>query len=196
MLPCPGCQRHIRPDHSACPFCARPTASAATLPTAGLSLAFTAGLSLFACTTGDDSSDTQQEQELDEQEFGGADYGGAPPPCDDTDDAQLLVVGSNAVDTTDAVNVFESSCDQLSGTGADVIYKFIPESSGIYNVTLVNPDFEGWLLPFGDYLCEPYSPGECVPAQALEIQAYVGTSAYIILDGTAGGTATIDISAK
>lgn len=154
--------------------------------------ALAAGLSLFACTTG---GETQETAEFGGSEFGGADYGGAPPPCDDLDAAKPLVLGSNPVDTTTNTDDFTSSCAQLQGAGPDELYEFIPQTAGNYSFSLVDPSFEGWLLNFGSYDCSPYFSNHCDPAApSLDIELGEGSVLYLTLDGTAGGTGTIEVT--
>ena len=56
----------------------------------------------------------------------------------------------------------------------------------------LNANFDAWLLPFGGYEC--YSYGECQPMAPLQIQLAEGELLFLLLDGSAGGAASIDVT--
>jgi hypothetical protein len=218
MLECQGCHRYVHATESSCPFCAAPLAltSAASLARRPL-VALAAGLSLLACTeSGDDSADgntvttdpstsestsTSGDGDGDTQEttgytdysdYSGSDYGGSPP-CDELVNSIPISVGSNPVDTSMSVNNFSTECGDQTGTGPDELLEFVSPAAGHFTFTLTSANFDAWLLRSG-YYCDTYGGVECMPNQGFDIEMIEGDTLFLILDGTASGTASVDVT--
>ena len=198
------------PTESSCPFCGAAVVLTAA-STVSLPLAFVAGLSLLACTdkedeagddltsdptsetvstAGDGDGDTQET--TDYTDYGGSEYGG-PPPCDELASAIPLALGSNPIDTAMSGDDFVTMCGDQQGTGPDSILQFSSPAAGVFSFAVSGASFDAWLLQFGFY-CEPYASDLCAPNQALDIELFEGQTLYLIVDGAAGGAASIDVT--
>ena len=212
MLSCRDCHRHFHADETSCPFCDTPVALTSAPNSIVTSVvAFAAGLSLLACTeSGEESgesnasttdlssttdmSSTMGDGDGDMQEttdYSGADYGGPPPPCDELNAAMPLNVGNNPVDTTNGSNGFVTSCGDASGTGPDQVFVFNAPADASFSFAMTT-NVDAWLLQFGNYYC--YTYGQCVMGESLDIVMAEGETLHLIMDGSAGGAASIDIT--
>jgi hypothetical protein len=204
MLECEGCHRFVHVTESSCPFCATPVVVTSEAQTSAVGLArmptvaLAAGLSLLACDKSDDEvgegSETSSTAGDGDGDYSGSDYGG-PPPCDELASAIPISIGANPINTTMTVDSFSTSCGDQTGTGPDQLLQFTaPTPAGVFAFELTGANFDGWLLEFNNYYCFADGGPQCTLNQGLEISLQDNETLYLIIDGTGGGTASVDVT--
>jgi hypothetical protein len=219
MLVCNDCQRHVRTEEPACPFCGAGIAMVtAPSPMRLGTVALTAGLGLLACGDRKDSDDmtvdtasetmtTLGDGDGDPNETldrGGSDYGGPEAwegdgdgdetdesiTCDDFGPTPALV-GLNPV-TVDAGSLLQASC---GGVGPEAIYSYYAEVEGQHTFAVIDADFEATLYVVGA-ICDPLDEIACAPApDVITMPMAIGEVVYVVVDSSgAAGTASLEIT--
>jgi hypothetical protein len=219
MLVCNGCQRHVRVEESACPFCGAAIAMICAPSPArlGSTMVLTAGLGLLACGEGKDSDDMAMDtagetmttlgdgdgdpnEDLDR---GGSDYGGPELTSEsDTDTGEDVIfctdfgptpamVGLNPV-TVEAGSLLEGSC---GGIGPEAIYSFVAAVDGDHTFAVIDADFEATLYVVGP-ICDPLDELDCVTVpDVVTMPMTIGQTVHVVVDSSgAAGTASLEIT--
>ena len=116
-----------------------------------------------------------------------------------------LSASNDGVGSTDNVDNWE--CSTFSHTGPEIVYTFTPDASGIATISLTGLTADLDLMVIEDSsqvgLCDPADSTVCVPGgnsnfsgtndEEVRLNALIGTTYYIIVDGFAGATSNFTL---